>query len=192
MIRFSVLRKLTIPAVLLLCAINAEAGAMRAYVGTYTSGESQGIYRLDFDSETGAVQVAGLAAAVENPSFLAIHPRLPMLYAACRAESGDAIVAFEMVTGSGDLKRVDAEPAGGQGPCHVAVSPDGAPWQTTEMARFRSSHWMKTAAWAPRSPSFSTKAPGQTHSGSRAPTRTRSISTPPAPTSWSRIWASIS
>lgn len=54
---------------------------MRIYVGTYTRGESEGIYLLELDPATGSLTSRGLAAATDNPSFLAIHPTGKYLYA---------------------------------------------------------------------------------------------------------------
>ena len=58
------------------------------YVGTYTSGESKGIYRLHLDPATGALSPAGEPTETVNPSFLAFHPSRRFLYAV--NETGDA------------------------------------------------------------------------------------------------------
>ena len=44
------------------------------YVGTYTDGDSKGIYAFRFDGATGALTPAGLAVESPNPSFLATRP----------------------------------------------------------------------------------------------------------------------
>jgi len=103
----------------------AGAEAWRVYVGTYTGGDSEGIYLLDFDGETGAATLNGLAGAIENPSFLALHPSAPALYAAARVGDGHVTAAFLIDGATGNLSPLNDQPAGGNGPCHVAVSPDG-------------------------------------------------------------------
>ena len=45
------------------------------YVGTYTTGESEGIYVYRVNPITGALELSSTAEAGENPSFLAIHPQ---------------------------------------------------------------------------------------------------------------------
>lgn len=110
---------------LLAGASNAAAETWHVYVGTYTSGESEGIYRLEFDDETGTLTRAGLAVATENPSFLALHPAKPVLYASSRLSDGHATTAFRIDPGTGDMSPLNQQPAGGKGPCHVAVTPDG-------------------------------------------------------------------
>ncbi len=51
------------------------------YVGTYTTGESEGIYIYRMNQITGALELIDTADAGENPSFLAIHPQQRYLYA---------------------------------------------------------------------------------------------------------------
>ena len=59
----------------------SKAKSYRVYVGTYTGGESKGIYLLELDPASGALTSRGLAAEAVNPSFLAIHPSRRFLYA---------------------------------------------------------------------------------------------------------------
>src|SRR5947207_965100 len=54
---------------------------MWIYIGTYTGPKSKGIYRLELDPATGKLTPAGLAAEVNSPSFLAVHPSRRFLYA---------------------------------------------------------------------------------------------------------------
>ena len=58
------------------------------YVGTYTGQDSKGIYVCRFNTRTGEITGADVAAEVKNPSFLAIHPNHKFLYAV--SESGDS------------------------------------------------------------------------------------------------------
>ncbi|MEC9130972.1 MAG: beta-propeller fold lactonase family protein, partial [Verrucomicrobiota bacterium] len=67
-----------------------RASTLQVYVGTYTGGDSEGIYVFDWDSETGkATSDVTLAAESENPSFLALHPSKPLLYAVNETASFD-------------------------------------------------------------------------------------------------------
>ncbi len=56
-------------------------GYVRVYVGTYTGGDSEGIYLLDLDLKTGVLTARGIVARTVNPSFLAVHPSGDLLYA---------------------------------------------------------------------------------------------------------------
>src|SRR5262249_1128899 len=51
------------------------------YVGTFTDGKSKGIYRMVFDTASGRLSEPSLAAELENPNFLAVHPTHRYLFA---------------------------------------------------------------------------------------------------------------
>ena len=92
---------------------------MRVYIGTYTTGDSQGIYRLDFDPSTGQwLSGPVLAAAAVNPSFLARHPRAPRLYAVNEVRSFDgartgAVSAYAQDEATGRLAPLNQQASGG-------------------------------------------------------------------------------
>ena len=99
------------------------------YIGTYTGGESQGIYRSTLDLATGKCSEATLAAETVNPSFLAIHPEKKYLYAVnevgnFRGEATGSVSAFEIQAG-GQLKHLNTTSAHGTAPCHLVVDATG-------------------------------------------------------------------
>lgn len=99
------------------------------HVGTYTGGASKGIYRLDFDPETGALGEPVLAAEAINPTFLAWHPRLPVLYTVSETDTGpdqQGLVLAFAVAPDGGLTALGEQPSGGAAPCYVSVDPSGA------------------------------------------------------------------
>ena len=107
----------------------AQAEVQRIYFGTYTGGVSEGIYLADFDSTTGAVSNLRVAVKTENPSFLAKHSALPVIYAAgemVKEPDGDGgtVSAFR-IEDSGALTLINRASSVGAGPCHVAVAPSG-------------------------------------------------------------------
>jgi 6-phosphogluconolactonase len=106
------------------------AGTVRVYVGTYTSGESKGIYRLQLDLATGALSVAGEPTAARNPSFLAFHPSGSFLYAVneigeSRDDKGGAVSAFAVDSRTGSLTFLNERPSGGAAPCHISLDKPG-------------------------------------------------------------------
>ncbi|MFM1921586.1 MAG: 6-phosphogluconolactonase [Candidatus Hydrogenedentota bacterium] len=107
-------------------ALAQEASTLHLYIGTYTSGESEGIYRCDYDPATGALGAPALAAPMDNPSFLAKHPKLPVLYAVAEGtgEAGARVHAFQ-IGEDGSLTPQSDQATGGDHPCHVAVSGKG-------------------------------------------------------------------
>jgi len=107
---------------------NAE---YRVYVGTYTDGDSEGIYRLALDRSTGRLTRQGVVSGVTNPSFLAIHPNRRFLYAVnevgkFRGKSSGAVSAFAIDGKTGDLKFLNQHPSGGAAPCHLVVNRSGS------------------------------------------------------------------
>lgn len=108
----------------------ARPEKLTVYVGTYTGGESKGIYLFHMDTATGALTPAGTAGGVANPSFLALHPSGRFLYAACETGSfggkkTGAVAAFAVEPKSGNLTLLNQEASEGTSPCHVIVDKTG-------------------------------------------------------------------
>lgn len=99
------------------------------YIGTYTHGSSQGIYRSELNLESGQMAEPQLVAELPNPTFLAIHPSLAVLYAISevKAEGSEPkqVVAYE-IGADGGLMELNSAAAGGDGPCYIATDPSGA------------------------------------------------------------------
>ncbi len=93
------------------------------YIGTYTTHGSKGIYSARLDPGTGALSGVSLAAESVDPSFLALHPKEPFLYAA--NESTGKVSAFAVDSGSGALRFLNMQDSGGNGPCHVSLDATG-------------------------------------------------------------------
>ena len=92
------------------------------WFGAYTSasgGSGEGIGRIDLAHEPPGAVVAG---EIDSPSFIALHPYLPMLYAV--SESAGFIHAFRIAP-SGQLEALGQGWPTGIEPCHVAVDPQG-------------------------------------------------------------------
>ena len=108
----------------------ARSESLIVYVGTYTRGDSRGIYRCRLDLGTGRLQSLELAAEAVNPSFLALPPSGRFLYAV--GEIGDfagkktgAVSAFRVEPKSGRLTALNQQPSRGTGPCHLMVDRTG-------------------------------------------------------------------
>lgn len=94
------------------------------YLGTYTGGESKGIYRIHLDATTGELSTPEFAAEARNPSFLDLHPTRPILYAIDESDSGGGVTAFNLDRSTGALTRLNAESTGAGGVAHLAVDRD--------------------------------------------------------------------
>ncbi len=99
------------------------------YIGTYTAGSSQGIHRSELNLADGTMSAPTLVAEVANPMFLAIHPRLDILYSASEVRrdgkrENARVVAYKILAG-GVLQEFNSQPAGGDGPCFVSTDQAG-------------------------------------------------------------------
>lgn len=110
----------------------AAAAERHVWFGTGTRGESksEGIYVATFDTTTGALSAPRLAAQATNPSFLALHPSLPVLYAVAEVpdvegKPGGGVAAFAIDTATGGLTPLNSRSSGGAGPCHVTIDAAG-------------------------------------------------------------------
>jgi len=97
------------------------------YVGTYTDAESEGIYKMQFDMETGKVTASTLAAEIVNPSYLAISKKKDFLYAVQEVNSFEdaagGVTAFSLKKDS--LTELQTVSSKGAHPCHISLSPAG-------------------------------------------------------------------
>ena len=104
---------------------------MLAYIGTQTGGASRGIYELELDPATGSLSTPRLAAATENPTFLALAPGGRVLYAAggptraSEADPGGFVCGFSLEAASGSLSPLNRMGAGSGRTTHVAVDSTG-------------------------------------------------------------------
>ncbi len=107
-----------------------EPKTLTFYIGGYTSAEgSKGIQRATIDLSNGSFTEPVLAGEVKNPSFVAAHPTLPVIYSIMEIGEFDkqksgGVAAFA-IQDDGGLKQLNAQPTGGQGPCFVSVDPTG-------------------------------------------------------------------
>ncbi len=113
-------------AILTAAAIGAQAADYLVYAGTYSRGQSRGIYAFRFDTSKGKLTSLGLAAETLNPSFLAEHPNHRFLYAVNEGgKGGNTVSAFAIDAKTGKLTPLNAVSSQGSGPCHLAVDATG-------------------------------------------------------------------
>ncbi|MGA7158747.1 MAG: lactonase family protein [Acidobacteriaceae bacterium] len=90
------------------------------------TGTDKGIFRAAWDAERGELSGFEVAAATVHPSYLAMHPKLPILYAVNEAPEGNGTLSSFLLdretAGLTPAARVDS---GGNGPCYVSVDATG-------------------------------------------------------------------
>ena len=100
------------------------------YVGTYTSGKSEGIYLYSLNPSSGELNHIATTKGVVNPSYLAIAPGRRYLYAVNEIEEfagkkSGAVSAFAINQRSGELRLLNQQPSMGGAPCYVVVDQTG-------------------------------------------------------------------
>src|SRR5262245_41620404 len=93
------------------------------YIGTYTSGKSEGIYQYFFDDSKGSIGLFSSAKSV-NPSFLTIDRKRQYLYAVnevgeFEGKPGGYVSTFQIK--SSELVFLNQQATHGADPCYVTV-----------------------------------------------------------------------
>jgi 6-phosphogluconolactonase len=106
------------------------SGNMLVYFGTYTTGQSKGIYVSRLDPEAGTLSPAELAAQTPSPSFLAVDSTERFLYAVNELDTLQGrptgmVSAFMVDRATGILKWLNQQPSEGAGPAHLTIDREG-------------------------------------------------------------------
>lgn len=101
------------------------------YVGTYTHGDSEGIYACHFDPITRTLSEPRLHARLAQPSFLALSPDVRTLYATIETSEtdgkpGGSVACFTIAQSSGTLTPLNTERTHGGSPCHISADESGS------------------------------------------------------------------
>lgn len=109
------------------CNMEEKKNEIALFVGTYTNNGSEGIYRFNFNRDTGTLLQQRLAATSTNPSFLTISPDRKTLYAVSEVDDfeGDSGAVITFTISDTVLKKIGTKSTYGANPCYVAVSEDG-------------------------------------------------------------------
>ena len=95
------------------------------FVGTYTDGDSQGIYKYTLHKD-GKLSLNGLAAISDNPSFLTKSTDSKYLIAVNEISDKDTVGSVEsFLIQSDTLKLINKSSSGGAHPCFVTVNEAG-------------------------------------------------------------------
>ena len=102
-----------------------QNGELTLYVGTYTSGKSEGIYVYRMDRATGALTKFSSIKSV-NPSFLTIDRSKRFLYAVNEVgeyagKPGGGVSAFAIDPATGNLRLLNEQATQGADPCHLSI-----------------------------------------------------------------------
>jgi 6-phosphogluconolactonase len=105
-------------------------GELLLYVGTYTTGKSEGIYLYRLNLSSGELKRIDTTRGVVNPSFLTLAPSRRYLYAVNEVQEfagkqSGAVSAFAIDQRTGELRLLNQQPSLGADPCYVDVAAGG-------------------------------------------------------------------
>lgn len=92
----------------------------RAYIGTYTKEDSEGIYLVELSEEGKVLEVRNVAK-VDNPTYLALSNDNKYLYSVSRVDGKGAVTSFEVEV-DGRLKELTSVAQEGNPPCYVELN----------------------------------------------------------------------
>lgn len=101
-----------------------SAETCRVYLGT-GGGAAEGIYSADFNPDRGRLSNLQLAAEVDAPGFLAMHPDGKTLYAVAQGSEGQGSVVAYRIQADGSLSQLNEAVIQGGRAAHVSVHPSG-------------------------------------------------------------------
>ncbi len=97
--------------------------------GSYAAADAPGIFLLEFDSTSGALSQRAACAGVASPSFLALHPNGRWLFATSETSQASGapggVWALRFDRDAATFEPINAQPSGGDWPCHLAIDPSG-------------------------------------------------------------------
>lgn len=112
----------------------ARSAELTIWLGTSSAKPSEGIYQCTLDSENGKLSQSRLVAPMEGPGFLALHPKLDVLYAVGGLDGKPSVVAYKIVRGAAqpELELMGSVEIGDGGATHVSLDVTGGTLLTAQ------------------------------------------------------------
>lgn len=120
----SVFKILLVIFVFTSCQNSQNQSDYTLFLGTYTDGDSKGIYKVEMNAD-GKMEMIGLAAETKNPSFLAFANNQSTLLAVNEISLDNNMGTVESYQIKDSLKLISRKPSGGAHPCFVAANDKG-------------------------------------------------------------------
>jgi len=102
---------------------NLTPSTQTLFIGT-TGRDAEGIYRVFFNEETGGFSNFALAAEINSPGFLTLHPSEKILYAVASWQGESGVIGYRVSENSALTEFTRMSCPDGRG-CHLAVHPSG-------------------------------------------------------------------
>ena len=118
-------------------------------VGTYTSGDSKGLYSFRFNEENGTATALS-EAEVENPSYLVPSADGKFIYAVSEFSNEQAAAnAFAFNKEEGTFRLLNTQKTGGEDPCYIITNGSNVVTANYSEEAFLSSRSIRTVHFSP-------------------------------------------
>jgi 6-phosphogluconolactonase len=109
---------------ILFCSNNTQAQNYFLFVGTYTTGSSEGIYVFSFNSKTGSFTPVDTVKQIDNPSYLTLTKNGQFLYAVSETNGSrpGQLYAYAVNKLTGRLSLLNKKESKGDDPCYITAS----------------------------------------------------------------------
>lgn len=91
------------------------------YIGTYTKGNSKGIYRFTLDTVEGKISTPVLAAELTDPTYITISEDNKHLYAILKEAGSGGVSAYSINEDSSDLTYLGKQLTPNGSSCHISI-----------------------------------------------------------------------
>ncbi|MDD3225634.1 MAG: lactonase family protein [Clostridium sp.] len=95
---------------------------LTAYVGTYTNGESEGIYSFLLDTHSGSIEKIKLSLKLENPTYLSLSTDKKYMYSVVKEDTYGGVAALKIDSSKRELSIINSEVLKGNPPCHLIMN----------------------------------------------------------------------
>ncbi|MEH7112177.1 lactonase family protein [Neobacillus niacini] len=90
------------------------------YIGTYTKGDSKGIYRFTLNNAEGKITDITAVATLENPTYLTLSHDKKHLYSVAKDGQSGGLASYT-ISANGELTPINSQLSEGSPPCHVSI-----------------------------------------------------------------------
>lgn len=102
--------------------INTEI--LKGFIGTYTKGDSKGIYNFSFNANLGEVNNINVAGELGNPTYIAISSNKKYLYSVMKDGDMGGVAAYLINKEDLSLSLLNYKLFPGSSPCHLITNKD--------------------------------------------------------------------
>jgi len=99
-------------------------------VGSYSASNKESVHLFQLNLKDGSINKISAISGLLNPSFLKIHPNGKFIYAVnevgeFQGKKSGGITAFALDVKNGKITKLNQQPSGDTGPCHLTIDAKG-------------------------------------------------------------------